>query len=120
MRGSGSPGRALVAIIGGLLAFGGLAAIATGDPSAAATGIWLVVAGMVFIIAAALERWRYRSESADRASLPIGPGGGEPVGEPMDTRFQRTDEAFFDPTSGHRMRVWLDPASGERRYRAEG
>jgi hypothetical protein len=119
MRGSGSPGRALVAIIGGLLAFGGLAAIATGDPSAAATGIWLVVAGMVFIIAAALERWRYRSESADQAGLPIGPGGGEPVGEPMDTRFRRTDEAFVDPTSGQRMRVWLDPESGERRYRAE-
>jgi hypothetical protein len=24
-----------------------------------------------------------------------------------------------DPTSGHTMRVWLDRASGERRYLAE-
>ena len=30
-----------------------------------------------------------------------------------------TSVRFIDPTSGHRMRVWLDPASGERRYRAE-
>jgi hypothetical protein len=25
-----------------------------------------------------------------------------------------------DPTSGHRLRVYLDPATGERRYFAEG
>lgn len=60
------------------------------------------------------------SESAERASLPTGPGGGEPMGEALDGRFRRTDEVFVDPTSGRRMRVWLDGASGERRYRAEG
>jgi hypothetical protein len=118
MRGTGSIGRVLAAVLGGLLAIGGLAAIATGDASAA-TGVWLVVAGMVLIVAAALERWRYRSESADRSSLPIGPGGGEPLGEPLEGRFQRTDEVFVDPTSGRRMRVWLDGTAGERRYRAE-
>jgi len=26
---------------------------------------------------------------------------------------------FVDPTSDRRMRVWLDQATGERRYRAE-
>ena len=109
----------LAAILGVLMAFGGLAAIATGDPSAAVTGVWLVVVGIVFIVVAAVERWRYRSESADRSSLPIGPGGGEPLGEPLDGRFQRTDEVFVDPTSGRRMRVWLDRTAGERRYRAE-
>jgi hypothetical protein len=31
-----------------------------------------------------------------------------------------TSEVFIDPTSGHRMRVVVDPASGERRYVAEG
>jgi hypothetical protein len=38
----------------------------------------------------------------------------------MDQRFRRTDELFVDPTTGHTMRVWLDPSTGERRYRAEG
>jgi hypothetical protein len=37
----------------------------------------------------------------------------------MEPRFQRTDELFADPTTSHVMRVWLDPATGERRYRAE-
>ena len=119
MRGSGNLGRALAAVLGGLLALSGLLAIAAGDPSAAATGVWLVIVGMVLIIAAAVERWRYRSESADRSSLPIGPGGGEPLGEPLDGRFRRTEEVFVDPTSNRRMRVWLDGATGERRYRAE-
>jgi hypothetical protein len=30
--------------------------------------------------------------------------------------WQRTGEAFFDDASGHRVEVWFDPASGERRY----
>jgi hypothetical protein len=119
MRGSGSAGRILAAVLGALLALGGLALIATSDPSVAVSGAWMVIVGMVLIIAAAVERWRYRSESADRSSLPIGPGGGEPLGEPLEGRFQRTDEVFVDPTSGRTMRVWLDRTLGERRYRAE-
>jgi hypothetical protein len=71
------------------------------------------------IVAAMIERRRYRSETADRSGLPIGPGGGEPIGEPLEARFRRTDEVFVDPTSDRRMRVWLDGTSGERRYRAE-
>jgi hypothetical protein len=33
--------------------------------------------------------------------------------------FRPTDELFVDPTSGQRLRVYLDPATGERRYYAE-
>jgi len=118
MRGSGVFGRVLIVAIGGVMALAGLAAISAGGEPAF-TGVWLFVVGMAFIIVAAIERLRYRSEAADQPGLPVGPGGGEPLGEPMDGRFQRTDEMFVDPTSGRRMRVWLDPASGERRYRAE-
>jgi hypothetical protein len=30
-----------------------------------------------------------------------------------------TDEVFIDPVSGKPMRVWYDPATGEREYRPE-
>lgn len=120
MRGSGNTGRVLAIALGGLLVVGGLAAVAVGGSDAAPGGIWLVIVGLVLIVAAIVERLRYRSESAELSGLPAGPGGGEPTTEALDSRFQRTDEAFVDPTSGQRMRVWLDPSSGERRYRAEG
>lgn len=119
MRGSGTFGRGLAIVIGTVLVLSGLASVSIGG-AAGATGVWLVVVGLVLIVAALLERRRYRSEAADLSGLPIGPGGGEPTSEPMEPRFVRTDEAFVDPTSGQRMRVWLDPQSGERRYRAEG
>jgi hypothetical protein len=119
VRGFGAVGRVLAIVVGTLTAVGGLATISLGG-EVAAGGIWLVVVGLALIVAALVERLRYRSESADLSGLPIGPGGGEPTTEPMEARFQRTDEAFVDPTSGERMRVWLDPESGERRYRAEG
>jgi hypothetical protein len=118
VRGSGSFGRGLVIVCGVLLAVGGLAEIAAGGTTSI-SGVWLVVVGLVLIVAAVLERWRYRSESAERSGLPVGPGGGEPTGEPLEGRFRRTDEVFVDPTSERRMRVWLDRLSGERRYRAE-
>ena len=37
----------------------------------------------------------------------------------MEPRFRRTDERFIDPTTHVSMRVWIDPDTGERRYRAE-
>lgn len=116
MRGSGGIGRGLVVVIGGVMVFGGLAAEAEG---AGVTGLWLAVVGMVLIVVAILERFRYRSEVADRSGLPIGPGGGEPTTQPLEGRFRRTTEVFVDPTSDRRMRVWLDQETGERRYRAE-
>jgi hypothetical protein len=33
--------------------------------------------------------------------------------------WEPTDERFVDPTTGRHMRVWLNPADGERRYVAE-
>jgi len=33
--------------------------------------------------------------------------------------WQRTDEVFVDPTTGRRMRVWIDPVDGARHYVAE-
>lgn len=116
MRGSGGIGRGLVVVLGGLMVFAGLAAVSDG---AGVTGLWLVAIGMVLIVVAILERFRYRSETADRTGLPIGPGGGEPTAHPLEGRFRRTSEVFVDPTSDRRMRVWLDEETGERRYRAE-
>ncbi len=118
MRGSGGIGRGLVIGLGVLMVLAGLAAVSAGNTGAIA-GLWLVLVGMVLIVVAIVERWRYRSESAERSGLPVGPGGGEPTGEPLESRFQRSDEVFVDPTSERRMRVWLDRQTGERRYRAE-
>lgn len=119
MRGSAGIGRLLATIVGSLMVLSGLAALGQGGTAAAPAGLWLMVVGMVLIIAAVIERQRYRSGSAERSSLTAGPGGGEPTGETLDGRFERTDEVFVDPTSDRRMRVWLDRASGERRYLAE-
>ena len=118
MRGSGSIGRGLVAPFGVLSIFGGLATAGTGG-SGAVGGVWLVVVGLALNAAAILERFRYRSEMAERTGLAVGPGGGEPTSEPLETRFRRTAEVFVDPTSERRMRVWRDSETGERRYRAE-
>jgi hypothetical protein len=111
--------RVLMAFAGALMLLGGLALIVSGGPGAFG-GLWLVVTGGVLVIGVVLERLRYRSEQADRVGAPPGPGGGESLDAPMEPRFRRTDESFEDPTSRRRMRVWLDPTTGERRYRAEG
>lgn len=118
MRGSGGIGRGLILILGVLLVLGGLVAVSAGT-EAAISGVWAVVIGLVMIVVALVERFRYRSEFADRSGLPIGPGGGEPTTQPLEGRFRRTPEVFVDPTSDRRMRVWLDEQTGERRYRAE-
>jgi hypothetical protein len=118
VRGAFGPGRALALAIGVILVSGGLGAVPLGA-STAPSGVWMLLFGLVLIVASIMERMRYRSETAERSGLPIGPGGGEPTTEPLDTRFQATDEVFIDPTSNRRMRVWLDRTSGERRYRAE-
>ena len=118
MPGSGGIVRGLVALFGVFAIFGGLAVAGTGG-SGAVGGVWLVVVGLVLIVVAILERVRYRSEIAERAGLAVGPGGGEPTSERLETRFGRTAEVFVDPTSERRMRVWLDSETGERRYRAE-
>ena len=111
--------RLLALALGLTLAVAGLATMAVGGAGLSITGLWLVLIGGAFIVGTLIERVRYRSESADRLGAPTGPGGGEPADARLEPRFRRTDEIFADPTSGLRMRVWIDPSSGERRYVAE-
>ena len=105
-------------IVGILLMLGGLALIVA-VPLGTLPGLQLVAFGAFLVVVVALERSRYRSETAERSNATPGPGGGEPSGT-LESRFRPTSEVFIDPTSGHRMRVLVDPATGERRYVAEG
>jgi hypothetical protein len=110
--------RLFLVVCGAILVLVGLAGVAAG-PTMALSGMWAVVVGLVLMVAAVIERVRYRSAEAERSRAPHGPGGGEPTGQPIDPRFRPTDERFEDPTTRQRMRVWTDPSSGERRYVAE-
>ncbi len=107
--------RVILAVIGVLLALAGLAASAAG---AGISGLWATILGACLVVAVVIERQRYRSEEADRAFEPSGPGGGEPTGT-LEPRFRPTDELFVDPTTGIRMRVHVDGRTGERRYAAD-
>jgi hypothetical protein len=111
--------RLLILLTGIALVLGGLWLIAVPGGPGTVVGIWTVVGGLALIVGALLERIRYRSEATDREGAPTGPAGGEPAGTPLEPRFRRTDEVFTDPTSGHRMRVWMDHGTGERRYLTE-
>ena len=110
--------RTIAIAIGFLMVLGGFAAIAAGGSGLAVFGLWNVV-----------DRAGHRRGDPTRAPpLPIragrtsrqppGPAGGEPP-TGLEPRFQPTDEHFEDPTTRQRMRVWLDPHTGERRYLAE-
>jgi hypothetical protein len=108
--------RALVAVVGVLCLMGGLAVI-SGGGRAAPSGLWLIVLGAAALIAVAFERTRYRSESAERDGGASGSAGIDDG--PLDPGFRATEERFVDPTTRQRLRVWVNPASGERRYRRD-
>jgi hypothetical protein len=111
----------ILVLLGGLcLALLGLFLIALPGGAGTIVGLWTVLGGIALIVGALIERIRYRSEALDRDGAPAGPAGGEPPGTALEPRFRRTDEVFTDPTSGHLMRVWMDPQTGERRYLTEG
>jgi hypothetical protein len=112
-----STSRLLLGVVGVVMLFAGLGLIAAG-PTVGVSGFWVTILGAALLVSLAIERNRYRSEEADRSFEPVGPGGGEP-GNELEPRFRPTDETFVDPTSGHRMRVYLDGRTGERRYVAE-
>jgi hypothetical protein len=112
--------RAAAAGLGLLLILAALGLAVAVGPAAFLPVVVTFGSGAVLLIGAAIERLRYRSIVADRAGHPPGPGGGEPLDAPIEPRFQPTAEVFEDPTTHVRMRVLVDPRTGERRYRAEG
>jgi hypothetical protein len=101
--------------LGAMLILGG--ATLAASRTDVGSGVWGIVFGAALMIAAVLQRSRYRSSSAERNRQDPGPGGGETG--PMEPRFVPTTEVFVDPTSRRMMRVFVDPRTGERRYRAE-
>jgi hypothetical protein len=109
--------RILAFVLGALFFVGGLAELAApgGEPG---SGAFAILFGTVIMVAAVIQRSRYRSEAAERGHDEPGPGGGESGS--MEPRFLPTIEVFADPTSRRLMRVYVDPRTGERRYRAEG
>lgn len=101
-----------------MLALGGLFAI--GVPDARPAAIWLIASALVLGAALAWERGRYRSDGAPEGRRTLSEGsGGVPEAGSLPPRFRPTDEVFADPTTGRRMRVWLDDRTGDRRYREE-
>ena len=108
--------RIMAGLFGLLMMLGGVAAAAT--PAGIVSGLPAFVGGAVLLVAVTVERLRYRSEAAERAGDAPGPGGGE--AGVLEPRFRPTEERFVDPTTGVAMRVHIDPATGERRYRADG
>ncbi len=105
----------LVAVATGL---GGLFAISSGELEGTVAGIALLVVAAVLVLAVQYERMRYRSDTSEGARAASGPGG-ESGTALLEPRFERTNEVFVDPSSGKRMRVHLDPRTGERRYQPE-
>jgi hypothetical protein len=94
--------RVAIGVIGAVLMAVGLLLLASGGVLTW-PGIELVVLGVAALVIAFFERLRYRTaaDGSDRGGL------------------RPTDERFIDPSSGERLRVWIDPQSGERSYRRE-
>jgi hypothetical protein len=93
--------RLLVAVAAALALLGGLALIVAGFRI---EGLYLAGLGTVGVIVVLFERQRYGQAEERRTNVE---------------RHRPTDEVFADPTTGERMRVWIDPQSGERSYRPE-
>jgi hypothetical protein len=81
------------------------------------SGLWLLLLGGVGLVVVAFETRRYRSEAAELLGNRVD-GAGVDEG-PADPHFRPTDERFIDPTTRKPVRVWMDPATGERRYRLD-
>jgi hypothetical protein len=109
--------RVVAFAVGAFIFLGGLVDIGVGG-TATIAGIWGIGLGAGIMVVVVLQRSGYRSEAAERSHDEPGPGGGEDGF--IEPRFAPTTEVFVDPTSRHLMRVYEDPRTGERRYRAEG
>jgi hypothetical protein len=89
--------RSAVIAVGALCFVGGLIALATGlCPPAFVFVFW----GAILLLGTIYERFRYKPIKSAT------PGAG----------WTRTDERFIDDETGQPVTVWLDPASGERKY----
>ena len=102
--------RGALGVVGGLGFLLGIAAILLKEP---VSGLWILVPSVVLILVALYEQGRYRAHASGRA------GGGAAPAPPAVGGYQRTDEVFDDPTTGRRLRVWFDPATGDRHYEPE-
>ncbi len=107
--------RLVIVALSALALLAGLAVVSLGWQGLG--GLWLLIAGAAGLIGVTFERMRYRSEAAELSGEHAGPAGAEDG--PLDPRFRPTEERFVDPTTRQRLRVWVDPASGERRYRLD-
>ena len=114
-----SVARLIVLATGVVLTLTGLWLITLPGAPGSFSGIATLFIGLALIVAAVIERVRYRADPGEPSGAPRGPGGGAPQGTAHEARIRPTSEVFVDPTSGHTMRVWSDATSGERRYRAE-
>jgi hypothetical protein len=66
---------------------------------------WVIIAVVVIGVVIAFFGWdRYRDNRKDATD---------------GSASQPTSEVFNDPDTGRRMRVWYDPTTGRREYRAE-
>jgi hypothetical protein len=87
--------RVLFGALGALVCLSGIGIMLAGEEPG---GFAVFLAGALALVVVLYEQERYRARGSERG------------------RMQRTDEVFDDPTTGERMRVWFDPATGERRY----
>jgi hypothetical protein len=88
--------RTVVIAVGAILTCAGAGLIAFGVH---VPGWQALFVGVIVLIGTLFERWRYRR-----------------IEEPQNGHWQRTDEQFFDPSTGDPVEVVFDPRTGERRY----
>ncbi len=111
--------RVFVALVAAMMIAFGLWLATQSDPSAPVFGLFTAGLGVGGLVAIVMERMRYSSErDEDAGRAPRSPGGDGPD-EVLEARFRPTEERFLDPGSGVPMRVYLDPGTGERRYRRD-
>jgi hypothetical protein len=87
---------------------------------------WAVTVGVLFVVGG-IAVWNI---GGGPALLILGvaaivtalaePIYGQANGRPKGNNWQATDERFVEPETGKTVTVWFDPATGERRYVADG
>ena len=83
-------------VAGILLMLVGLGIIGTMS-DVALVGLQVFGFGAFLVVAVAIERTRYRSDTAEKANAAPGPGGGEPKEGGLDPRFRMTERGVHRP-----------------------